>query len=217
MKPKLPLAVIAISLLLSSCSLTRLFREETRRENARIYLHDGTILTGKAVLPDLKDRYMTMFPENGGRIRLSSDEISTAVYWDKEYSDVRNMFVYKEFSGSEFKVKGPFWMKMAGRGKHVDICLCGAYYSFDDKGNITVDASPGDYVYIIGFKSDGKGVLIGNADGSTSSVRSSFVKWLADDPALCRKLLDREIPAKDYEAICEEYSPLSATGQGSEI
>lgn len=216
MKSTLPIAAVVISLLLCSCSLASLIREETKRENARVHLKDGTILMGKAVLPNLKDKHICFFPETGGRKRFKSGEIDKITYWQDDRSEIRNIFVYREFSNKS-KNLGPFWMKTVGSGTYIDLCLCGAYYSFNDKGEITVEAATGDRLYITGFKDSDKGVFIGYADGSTANLRNSLVKWLSDDPVLCGKLIERDIPAKDYETICKEYNPQTDKTEGTAI
>ena len=239
------MALTVFVLMMSSCSLGRLFREETHREQARIYMNDGTVLSGRAVLPNLESKYLYLYlnrdagtdtggrsdrdgqsatAKTGGRLKLKASEISVAEFWDTKYPEVYNSFIYRDFTkGRQLdetkndKRRGPFWMKLAGNGKHLDLCLCGAYYSFDDKGNIKIEAAAGDDVYIIGFKDGGKGEFVGFAGNSAPSLRGIMIKWLADDPVLCMKLHEREIGAKDYEAICNEYTPRSGQNETTAI
>ncbi|MGM9764465.1 MAG: hypothetical protein ACI3ZQ_10645 [Candidatus Cryptobacteroides sp.] len=239
------MALTTIVLMASSCSLGRLFREETHREQARIYMNDGTVLSGRAVLPNLESKYLYLYlnrdagtdasgcsdldgqsaaAKTGGRLKLKASEISVAEFWDKKHPEVHNSFIYRDFTKNgqrnetkNGKRRGPFWMKLAGSGKHLDLCLCGAYYSFDNKGNIRIEAAAGDDVYIIGFKDGGKGEFVGFAGSSAPSLRSVMIKWLADDPVLCMKLHEREIGAKDYEVICNEYVPRSDQNETTAI
>lgn len=217
MRKTLPISLLAVSALLCSCSLGRLLQEETRRENVRIYMNDGDIIAGESVLPDLKDRKIDIKGDNGGKIRIAAGDTEAAIFTQGNHPEIRNIFVYRDFVKSSGKTnnKGPFWMLKTGSGKGIEICLCGAYYSFDKDGQIKVEAAPGDRVCVIGFKDDGQGEFIGYDDSSTTTMRNAMVEWLADDPALCQKLANREIKAKDYQAICSAYNPQPAGSSGA--
>lgn len=117
-------------------------------------------------------------------------------------------------SKKEDKQRGPFWMKMAGSGAHLEICLCGAYYSFDAEGNIAVDSSRDDEVYIVAYKHSEEGKCIGYIGSSPEVLCSELVKLLADDPGICWKIITGQISTDDFETICNEYSPQAEDKEG---
>lgn len=222
-----------IALMASSCSLGRLVREETHKEQARIYMNDGTIFSGRAVLPNTRDKYINLSLEQGERKKLAAADISIAEFWDNTHPESHNNFIYSSFttnnqlrrtklaafnygtsSKKENKQRGPFWMKMAGSGAYLEICLCGAYYSFDAEGNIAVDSSRDDEVYIVAYKHSEGGKCIGYIGSNPEALCNELVKLLADDPGICWKIITGQISTDDFETICNEYSPQAEDKEG---
>lgn len=204
-------AVLAASVV--SCSLGRLIHEETVYECARIYLKDGSIISGRAVVPDIADKKVRFAPENDRKRTFDASETERLVVWKEKMPENKTAFFYRDFipygGKDSSRKKGPFWMFALGEGPNLTICMCGAYYSFAKEGYMETLSQPGEDIHIISFKNDGETRTIGYNSYSLTSMRSSLMKWLSDDPVLCGRLADRTVKPKDWERICDEYSPMA--------
>lgn len=190
-----------------------LIQEESRLEQVRVYLADGSVVEGRAKLPDLGDRYIRIAEEGRERKNIKADNIKALSFRRENSEGRRDIFCYRKYQSAD-RVFGPFWMKIAGSGPNLDICLCGAYYAYGKDGEIEVRSSFNDRIYIIAFRKDCPGKLVGYADSRIATIRMNLLDILGDDPVLCRKLQGRELSVSDYQIICREYKPEKSREDG---
>ena len=200
------LTVVCLPLLFAACSLTSLIQEESRLEQVRVYLADGSIIEGKAKLPDLQDKTIRIVAEGKERRHIKADNIKALAFRRENTEGRRDIFLYSKYKKADM-VLGPFWMKLEGSGPHLDICRCGAYYAYGKDGEMEVRSSFNDRIYIVAFRGNSPGQLIGYDDSRIASLRMNLLEILGNDPVLCGKLQGRELSVSDYQTICSEYNP----------
>lgn len=165
------LLTVSLPFLFAACSLTSLIQEESRLEQVRVYLADGSVVDGKARLPDLEDKAIRIVAEGKERKHIKADNIK-ALAFRRENTEGR-------------------------RG--------GSPVIFNDR------------VYIVAFRKDCPGQLVGYDDSRIATLRMNLLEILGDDPLLCRKLQGRELSVSDYRTICSEYNPESSREDGKFI
>ncbi len=218
MKPlyRILLTAVCLPFLFAACSLTSLIREESRLEQVRVYLADGSIIEGKAKLPDLEDRHIRIASNGKGHRCIKADSIKALAFRRENSEGRRDIFLYSKYRNRD-RVTGPFWMKLEGYGPHLDICRCGAYYAYGKDGEVEVQSSFNDRVYIVAFRKDCPGQLVGYDDSRIATLRMNLLEILGDDPVLCAKLQGRELSVSDYRTICSEYNPENSREDGKFI
>ena len=207
MKPlyRILLTVVCLPLLFAACSLTSLIREESRLEQVRVYLADGSIIEGKAKLPDLQDKTIRIVAEGKGRKHIKADKIKALAFRRENTEGRRDIFLYSKYKKADM-VLGPFWMKLEGSGPHLSVMAYADDFQFNACGHMLLVGEQIRYYFFKGNDGRGYNVASKGYANSVPLARSEIMDFLSDDSDLCKAIEEKRIEPFEFDVICETFS-----------
>lgn len=208
----LPLALIIP--LADSCQIYSVVKDATDKEEGRVVMKDGTEYVGRVRMPKCNTKRISITTTDGKKLKLKNTDIEVLGVWKKTHTDKCNFLLSvpyvtrKMFSTKKTKVIQPQWMAIEAQGDHVEFYVCGYKYSIPKDGTLTITSvQNGNIIYIAKKKGEEYGRIIGYKGSGAKHWRTLLMEYLADDPALCEKLKNKEIKPDNLQQIADMYNP----------
>ena len=202
--------------LFSSCQIYSVIKDATDREEGRIVMADGTEHVGRVKMPKCNTKNIRIKTDKGEKLKLKNTDIAVLGVWKKTHPDKCHFLVCqpyttnKMFSTKKEKTIKPQWMAVTAQGDHVEFYCCGYKYSIPKDGTLTITSvQNGNIAYVARKTGDENGQIIGYKGSGARHWRKLLIKYLSDDPSLCKKLEDKEIESGDLQKIADTYNPES--------
>ncbi len=201
--------------LFGSCQIYGVIKDATDHEEGRIVMKDGTEYAGRVKMPKCNTQNIRIKTNEGQKYKLKNTDIAVLGVWKKTHTDKCHFLVchpyktYKMFSTKKEKTIKPQWMAVEAQGDHVEFYCCGFKYSIPRDGTLTITSVQNGDIYFIARKTgDETGCIIGYKGSGARHWRSLLMKYLEDDPDLCKKLESKEIDSSDLQKIADLYNPV---------
>ncbi|MBR1402333.1 MAG: hypothetical protein IJ604_12540 [Prevotella sp.] len=201
--------------LLSINNIYGIVKENYKKIEGHIIMNDGTEYRGYIKMPKLYTKWLQItLHDNNEMIEVPSQEVKELDVWRPIHPDKVHRFVYRPykakdlFSGMKEKALKPIWMCMEALGDNVIFFSSGYYYYLYMDGTLEITSAKGT-INLYGLKPGKTDVtLIGPIKFGTKRLRKALMKFLADDPALCTKLKEKEIKPSEWNIIADQYHPV---------
>lgn len=208
----LPLLLAAS--LLSSCQIYGIVKDATDKEEGRVVMKDGTEHSGRVKMPKCNTKTIRMKTADGQKLKLKNTDIAVLGVWKKTHPEKCHYLVScayttnKMFSTKKKRTIDPQWMAVEAQGDHIEFYCCSYKYSIPRDGTLTITSvQNGSIAFIARKKGEANGYIIGYKGSGSRHWRTLLMEYLADDPALCAKLKNKEIKPSDLQKIADEYNP----------
>lgn len=202
----------------SSCQVVDLVKSGTTYYDTEIKTKDGQFVTGQiggqrsSNLPS-GSRTISIKTEEG-RKKIKSEQIEYMKLSRKGHPEKQQTLMYLEGKmpytkkGEEKFSTFKCWHAVYNAGDNLIITAYGNTFSLAKDGALifTYDRDMG-IQYCIMRRGDDCPIHIGRNISSRSHMRKQWLKYLADDPELCRKIADKTIGAFNFDEIVEQYNP----------
>lgn len=201
--------------LLSSCQIYSVIKDATDREEGRVVMKDGTEYVGRVKMPKCNTKTIRIKTVSGEKLKLKNTDIGVLGVWKKTHTDKCHYLVCypyktnKMFSTKKEKTIKPQWMAVEAQGDHVEFYCCSYKYSIPRDGTLMITSvQNGSIVFVARKTGDEVGRIIGYKGSGAKHWRTELMKYLADDPDLCKKLESKEIDSSDLQKIADLYNPV---------
>lgn len=190
------LGLMAIGL--QSCQLIVDSIVYRKKYPTEVKLTDGTLLVGRAKLPQAYTKKVAIEAEDGTKQKVKATDIAslTAANELNPEQPHRMMYLPKE--------QGKCWIALAKAGEHVVFFAGGRNYKVDKHGTMTVSGKAINYY---AFRSGEEWPTWLTSTNTGWGNRKRYQAYFADDPELCEAIAEKEIKPLDLERICKEYNP----------
>lgn len=208
------LPLVVATPLLSSCQIYSVVKDLTDKEEGRVVMRDGTEHTGRVKMPHCNTKTIRMKTADGQKLKLKNTDIAVLGVWKKTHTDKCHYLVAcpystnKMFSTKKRKTVAPQWMAVQAQGDHVEFYCCSYKYSIPSDGSMTITSvQNGSIAFVARKKGQAEGYIIGYQGSGSKHWRTLLMEYLADDPALCEKLRNKEIEPSNLQQIADQYHP----------
>lgn len=204
MNKKTVISVLACCLcaaFLTSCQLVTTavdIARDVKKYPVIVTFEDGSTLTGEAQLPNGVTKKITVTDSLDKKHKIKSEDIAYLTAWNDKAPDTKHTFIYRE----------KLWKTPEAMSEYLLVLTYGADYYIAKNGVMTIK---GDKINFYGYRpGEEEGTWIGGKGYTKGSARKALLKYLDDDPELCKRIKDKEIDPLDYETICSEYKPVKS-------
>ncbi|MCD8318491.1 MAG: hypothetical protein LUC45_06510 [Paraprevotella sp.] len=117
------MGLVLWAFLCCSCSVGRLFHDETVRCEAMVLMNDSTKYVGKTLLPHAFKSSLRFVTADGKRIKLKSDRVARLVF--RQDSGLVGMFIYAPYVSRAGQRPGRDVDELCGQRSSLEDCFRG--------------------------------------------------------------------------------------------
>lgn len=203
--------IVAVVSLMTSCQIYTVVKDLTDREEGRVKTTDGQSYMGRVLMPKSTTKNLKITLADETQKIINREDVAVLEVWKKTHPDKMHSLIVRRYFNyyKDKKPKKPVWMAPFFVGEHLMICAMSGKYSIPADGALKVSSyENGDVIWIAIKKGDPLGMKVGGTSDSYRYTRKALSIFLADDPALCKRIEEMKFRKdEEWQALVDAYRP----------